>query len=78
MGKKMTGKQMAAIALLVVGLVSAVFGVFGLAGGGDIEPYEDVTRGSRHPVQRHGVGDSPVDKRACACLDRPEERRDGY
>ena len=40
MGKKMTGKQIAAIALLVVGLVSAVFGVFGLVGGGDIEPYE--------------------------------------
>ena len=36
----MTGKQIAAIALLAVGLVSAVFGVFGLVGGGDIEPYE--------------------------------------
>ena len=40
MDKKATGKQIVAIVLLVVGLASLVFGVFGLAGGGRIEPYE--------------------------------------
>ena len=40
MDKKSTGKQIAAIALFVVGLVGLVFGIFGLFGGGSIEPYE--------------------------------------
>ena len=40
MGKQSAKKQIAAAALLAVGLVSAVFGVFGLVGGGNIEPYE--------------------------------------
>ena len=40
MGKKTNGKQIAAIALLVVGLVGVVFGIFGIVGGGRIEPYE--------------------------------------
>lgn len=40
MDKKSIGKQIAAIALLVIGLVSVIFGVFGLVGGGSIEPYE--------------------------------------
>ncbi len=40
MVKKANRKQIAAIALLVVGLVGAVFGIFGLLGGGNIEPYE--------------------------------------
>ena len=40
MDKKSTGKQIIAIALLVVGFVGMVFGVFGLVGGGNIEPYE--------------------------------------
>lgn len=40
MDKKVSGKQIAAIALLVVGLAGIVFGIFGIAGGGNIEPYE--------------------------------------
>ena len=40
MDKKSTRKQIAAIVLLVVGLAGVVFGVFGIVGGGSIEPYE--------------------------------------
>ncbi len=40
MDKKRTRKQIAAIVLLVVGFVGTVFGIFGLVGGGNIEPYE--------------------------------------
>lgn len=38
--KKTPRKQVTAIILLVVGLVFAVFGVLGLAGGGGTDPYE--------------------------------------
>ena len=40
MAKKSTGKQATAIVLLVAGLVCVVFGIFGIAGGSSIEPYE--------------------------------------
>lgn len=40
MSKKTTGKQIAAIVLLVVGLVSTVFGVLGIVGGGGKDPYK--------------------------------------
>ena len=40
MHKRVSGKQIAAIALLVIGLAGVVLGVLGLVGGGSIEPYE--------------------------------------
>ena len=40
MDKKLSGKQIVAFVLLVVGLTCVVFGVFGIVGGGNIEPYE--------------------------------------
>lgn len=38
--KKSTGKLVAAILLMVVGLISGVFGVLGFVGGGGKDPYE--------------------------------------
>ncbi len=40
MHKTVTGKQIVSIVLFLVGLVSVIFGIFGLVGGGSIEPYE--------------------------------------
>ena len=40
MHKTETGKQIVSIVLFLVGLVSVIFGIFGLVGGGSIEPYE--------------------------------------
>lgn len=37
---KVSGKQIAAIVLLIVGLVSLVFGVLGLVGSGGKDPYD--------------------------------------
>lgn len=40
MKKQLNGKRIAAAALIAAGLISIVFGVFGIVGGGKIEPYE--------------------------------------
>ncbi len=40
MDKRSSGKRLAAIVMLLLGLACMVFGVFGLVGGGNIEPYE--------------------------------------
>lgn len=40
MKKNITGKQVVALVLAAAGLAALVFGIFGLVGGGSIEPYE--------------------------------------